>query len=93
MRFSLAGRSLLVFGICLGIMVLLTLLDPVLGAPSFAVQRTITFLGFVLPAGIGSVLGVMSLVRKEGRAWLAVTGIALNSLFALFHLMIIFFAG
>jgi hypothetical protein len=35
----------------------------------------------------------MSLVRKEGRTWLAVIGIVLNSLFALFHLAGVLFAG
>jgi hypothetical protein len=35
----------------------------------------------------------MSLVLKEGRAWMAVTGVVLNTLFALFHLMIVLFAG
>jgi hypothetical protein len=35
----------------------------------------------------------MSLVRREGRAWLAVTLVALNTLFALFHLLIVLFAG
>jgi hypothetical protein len=57
------------------------------------VERLVTLLGLVLPAGAGSVLGVMSLVRKEERAWMAVTGAVLNAMFALFHLMIVLFAG
>ena len=48
---------------------------------------------FVLPAGIGALIGVMSLVYREGKTGLAITGIVLNALFALFHLMIVLFAG
>lgn len=56
-------------------------------------QRLIALVGLVLPSGIGSVLGVMSLLRKEVRTWVAVTGAALNGRFALFHLTIVLFAG
>jgi hypothetical protein len=47
----------------------------------------------VLPAGIGAILGVLSLKREQGRAWLAGAGILLNTLFALLHLMIVLLAG
>jgi hypothetical protein len=93
MKLSLAGRSMFLFGVCVVILVVMTLAESALGVMSFTVQRIITFLGFVLPAGVGSVLGVMSLVRREGRPWLAAAGILLNGLFALFHLMIVLFAG
>ena len=43
-------------------------------------------------AGARAVLGVLSLVRGEGRQWLAWTGVMLNGLFALFHLMVVLFA-
>lgn len=43
--------------------------------------------------GFGAALGVMSLVRREGRMLLAITGVALNTLSALFHLLIVVFAG
>jgi hypothetical protein len=90
---SLAGKSLLLFVICFVIVVAHTLLESTIGAWSFGVQRLIIFLGIVLPAGVGAVLGVLSLVRKEGRTWLAVLGIVLNTLFALFHILIILIAG
>jgi hypothetical protein len=93
MKNTLAGKSLFFFGFCLALFIVLTLLDPVIGRLSFEVQRVIIFLGFVLPAGVGAVLGVMSLIRKEGRPWLAGIAIFLNTAFALFHLMIILFAG
>lgn len=90
---SLAGKSLLFFVLCFAIMIGHTLLDPIIGALSFGVQRLIIFLGIVLPAGVGAALGVLSLVRKEGRMWLAILGVVLNTLFALFHVFIILFAG
>jgi hypothetical protein len=93
MKISLAGRSMLLFGLCIVIMIATTWAESTLGVMSFTIQRIITFLGFVLPAGIGCVLGVMSLVRQEGHPWLATIGILLNGLFAFFHLMIILFAG
>jgi hypothetical protein len=35
----------------------------------------------------------LSLLRKEGRAWMAIIAALLNALFALFHMAIILFAG
>jgi hypothetical protein len=35
----------------------------------------------------------MSLVRLEGQAWLAITLAALNALFAIFHVLVLLFAG
>ncbi len=93
MKLSLAGKSLLLFGVSIVLLVSLTLFESALLWLSLGVERLITFLLFVLPAGAGAVLGVMSLVRREGRAWLAVIGIVMNSLFALLHLLIVIFAG
>ncbi len=93
MKLSLAGKSLLLFGVSIVLLVSLTLFESALLWLSLSAERLITFLLFVLPAGAGAVLGVMSLVRREGRAWLAVIGIVMNSLFALLHLLIVIFAG
>ena len=57
------------------------------------VERLITFFMLVLPALVGTVLGILSLRRREGRAGLAVSGIVLNALFAIFHLVLVLFAG
>ncbi len=93
MKLSLAVKSILFFGLCILIMVVTTLAESALGVMSYPVQRIVTFLGFVLPAGAGSALGVLSLVRKEGRPFLAVIGAVMNGLFAVFHLLIILIAG
>jgi len=93
MKVSLTGGSLLLFGLSVILLIALTLFESALAGLSIGTERIITFLLLVLPAGVGAVLGVVSLTRKEGRAWLAIAGILFNTLFALFHFMIILFAG
>lgn len=93
MKLSLATGSLILFGLSLLFLVLLTLFESALLGLSPEAERIITLSGLVLPAVVGAGLGVMSLVRGEGRAGFAATGIGLNTLFALFHLMIVLFAG
>jgi hypothetical protein len=93
MKLSLATASLILFGVSAVLLILLTLFDSVLLGISPEAERVISLSGLFLPAAIGAVLGVMSLLHREGRAWLAVSGIVLNTLFALFHLMVILLAG
>ena len=93
MKLSLISGSLLLFGLSVVLWVMLTLFESALAGMSLGAERLVTLLGLVLPAGVGTVLGVMSLARKEGRMWLAAIGLALNTLFAIFHLMIVLFAG
>jgi hypothetical protein len=90
---SLAGRSFLLFGLCILILAGITLSESTLGVMSLTVQRVITLFGLVLPAVLGVVFGVQSLRRREGHPWLASFGILLNGLFAAFHLLIVLFAG
>lgn len=93
MKLSLAVSSLILFGLSVVLLVAFTVFESALVGISLQGERLITLLGLVLPAGVGAILGGMSLARKEGQRWLARLGLVLNSLFALFHLMIIFFAG
>ena len=93
MKRNLAKTSWLMFGLCVIFWLALTLFESALAGTSFAVQRAIIFLLLVFPAGTGAVFGLMSLLRKEGRALQAVISTVLNSLFALFHILIILFAG
>lgn len=90
---KLAVASLVLFGISVILLALLTLFESVLVGISPDAERLITFLFLVWPAGLGAILGVMSLVHQEGRIWLAIAGIILNTFFAIFHLMIVLFAG
>ena len=89
----LVSLSLILFLLSVVLLGLLTLFENTLLGVSLEMERLLTFLLLFLPAGTGAVLGVLGLIRKEGRVWLAVTLILLNTLFALFQLSIIFFAG
>ncbi|HSJ89200.1 MAG TPA: hypothetical protein VK909_18455 [Anaerolineales bacterium] len=90
---SLATWSILLFGLSLVCWLALTLFESLLVGTSLVAQRAITFVLLVLPGTIGVLLGIMSLVRKEGKAWLAILSIVLNTVFALFNFMIVLFAG
>jgi hypothetical protein len=93
MKLSLATGSLILFGLAVVLLITLTVFESALVGMSPRGERIISLLGLVLPAATGTVLGVISLMRREGRAWLAIVSILLNTLFGLFHLMIVLFAG
>ena len=93
MKPSLAIISLTLFGISVIFLIAWTLSESALAGMSTATERIITLALLVLPAGIGGVMGVLSLMHREGKTALAITGIVLNTLFALFHLMLVLFAG
>ncbi len=93
MKPRLAGISLLLFGLSVILWLSMTVFESALAGMSPGAERVLILLFLIVPPGIGAAFGVMSLRRKEGGAWLAATGILLNSLFALFHTMIILFAG
>lgn len=87
------GISLVLFLLSLVFLGGMTLFESSLLGMSIAAERWLTFLLLVLPAATGAVLAAVSLNRREGPAWRAVTLLALNALFALFHLMVVLFAG
>ena len=93
MRLHLAGVSLILFGLSTVLWIALTLFESALVGISPATERVITLLLLVFPAGLGLVLGLLSLRRREGHTWLAVGGVVLNAVFAFFQLMILAFAG
>jgi len=93
MKRDLALGSLFLLALSILFLVALTVFESALVGMAPGTERLVTLSLLVLPAVIGAVLGTLSLVRKEGRAALAITGIVLNTLFALFHLMLVLFAG
>ena len=93
MKGNLARASLFLFGLSVLLLVMLTIFESALAGMPLVTERLVTFLLLVLPAAIGAAVGVLSLVRAEGRVWMAVAGIVSNMLFALFHLTILLFAG
>lgn len=93
MNFSLGVKSLLLFVLSVVFLVLLTLFESSLtGLPAIA-ERIFSIVLLVSPGVIGILLGVMGIVRKETRSWIAYLGILLNAIFALFHLFVLSFAG
>jgi len=93
MKVSLAGLSLGLFLLSILLLILLTLFESSKSGLSLPQERFVSLLLLVLPAVIGIVFGLMSLVRKESPRWLGIVGILLNALFALFHLFVLSFAG
>ena len=61
-----------------------------LGEMSLGIQGLAIFLLLILPAGIGTVLGVMSLKRKEVKAWWAIGVIVLNIAMVLTGIFLLF---
>jgi hypothetical protein len=61
-----------------------------LGEISIGIQGSAIFLLVILPAGIGTVLGVMSLRRKEVKAWWAIGVIVLNIAMVLTGIFLLF---
>jgi hypothetical protein len=57
---------------------------------SLGIQGLAIFLLVILPAGIGTVLGVMSLKRKEVKAWWAIGVIVLDIAMVLTGVLLLF---
>ena len=93
MNSSLAVKSLLLFGLSVVFLVLLTLFESSLLGLSDTTERALSALLLVVPGVVGVVLGVLSIRRKEMKNAMAVAGIILNALFALFYLFVLSFAG
>jgi hypothetical protein len=93
MKLSLGVKSLVLLLLSTLFLVLLTLFESSLTGLSLTAERIISLLLLVLPATIGVVFGILSVVRKESRRWIAILGILLNALFAAFHLFLLSFAG
>jgi hypothetical protein len=93
MKSSLGAKSIFFFLLSVLFLVLLTLFETSLAGLSLTVERILSWLLLVLPAVIGVVFGVLSMARKEAKPWIAILGILLNALFALFHLFLLTFAG
>ena len=93
MQRSYARTSLILFGASVLLLIVLTMFEAALVGASQAMERIITVLALILPAGVGSIFGALSLAHQEGKTWLALAGFILNVSFALFHLAILLFAG
>lgn len=93
MNMSLGAKSLALFAVSLLFLILITLFESSFSGMSLNAEKTLSALLLVVPAVIGIVLGVLGINRKEANRWMAILGILLNSLFALFQIFVISFAG
>jgi len=93
MKWSFAAASLSLFAVSVLSLLLLTLFESSLTNMSVVAERLVSAILLVLPGVVGVILGVMSFVRKEAKRWMAVLGILLNALFALFFTFVLAFAG
>ena len=93
MNLTLGVKSILLFALSFVFLILLTLFETSLAGLAITTERMISLLLLVLPGTIGIVYGVLGVVRKESKMWIAILGILLNALFVLFHLFVISFAG
>ncbi len=93
MKLSLAVSSLLLFGISTLFLVLLTLFESSLQGLSVTTERLISVFLLIVPSVVGVVVGALSLQRKEMKRVMAIAGITLNVLFALFFTFVLSFAG
>jgi len=93
MKWSFAAASLSLFAVSVLSLLLLTLFESSLTNMSVVAERLVSAVLLVLPGVVGVILGVMSFVRKEAKRWMAVLGILLNALFALFFTFVLAFAG
>ena len=93
MNLSLGVKSILLFVLSVIFLLLLTLFESSLSRLSITAERVISLLFLVVPEVAGVIYGAVSIARKEAKHWIAILGVLLNGLFALFQLFVISFAG
>jgi hypothetical protein len=93
MKWSLGAKSIALFVLSVLFLVLLTVFESLLSGLSLLAERVISVVLLVFPAVIGLAFGIWSITRKEPQPWIAILGILLNVLFALFFIFVLSFAG
>ena len=93
MKTSYVARSLAMFMISIVFLVLLTVFEASISGIPVTAERIISGLVLVLPGILGVIFGLLSLVRRENRPWLAALATLLNLLFTFFQVTILSFAG
>jgi len=93
MNIGLGAKSLALFAVSVLFLILITLFEASLSGMSLPAEKLLSALILVVPAVIGIVLGVLAINLKEPNRWMAILGILLNALFALFQIFVISFAG
>ena len=93
MKASYVARSLTMFMVSIVFLVLLTVFEASFSGMPVTAERILSGLVLVLPGILGVIFGLLSLLRRESRPWLAILATLLNLLFAFFQVTILSFAG
>lgn len=93
MKIRFASISLILFLVSLTMLWLLTLFESLLIGIPTSTERVASAFLLVIPAVGGVIMGLLSLQRKEPRPWIAIAGILLNASFAIFNILVLYFAG
>ena len=93
MKASYVARSLTMFMVSIVFLVLLTVFEASFSGMPVTAERIVSGLVLVLPGILGVIFGLLSLLRRESRPWLAILATLLNLLFAFFQVTILSFAG
>jgi len=93
MNLSLGAKSIVLFALSVLFLILLTVFESSLSALSLTAERAISMLLLVLPAVLGLLFGIRGITGKEPNPWVAILGVLLNGLFALFFIFLLSFAG
>ena len=87
------SKSILLFVLAIVVLVLLSVFDAALSGLSMGIQRAMLFVFQVVPGMAGILFGFLGITRREPRRWVAVIGLALNTLSTLFFGFLLLFVG
>lgn len=93
MKLTFGVKSTLLFLTTVLILVLLSMFETYFIRAPIMMERIMSIVLLVLPGVIGIVYGVMGIVRKEPKMWIAVLGVLLNGLSVMFYIFLLSFAG
>ena len=85
--------SIILFAFSILALLLLSIFESALSGLSISTERIISVLLLVLPGVGGVVFGLLGVAKNEPRRWVAILGILLNGLFAVFMTFVLSIAG
>ena len=93
MNLTHGKKSIILLAVSIVALLLLSYFESAFSGLSTSIERIVSFILLVLPGIAGVVFGVLGLVKKEPQKWIAILGVILNGLFAMFMLFVLSFAG